>query len=92
MPDAVVKFRSVIGIGGYGPEFTYARIKGISQTVADKNLDRIGQAIGKILGKSQLSRVCSLLFFGTDAHNFCNYGDRFVHEHPLRLVSVKEDS
>jgi len=48
VPDTIVKFRSVIGVGGYGPVFTYARIKAISQIVADKNLDRIGQSIGKI--------------------------------------------
>jgi len=48
IPDSEVMFRNVIGVGGFGEEYSFARIKALRSIVTDRNNDRMSQAIGNM--------------------------------------------
>jgi len=49
IPDMSCVFSDVAGVGGYGEEKTYAKVKSIREEVRNDNNDRIGQLVGSIM-------------------------------------------
>ena len=61
MPDSAVSFKDVSGVGGYGPDKTYARCRALCCQVLDSNKSRVSQNFGKIIGKLLYSLICIVL-------------------------------
>jgi len=49
IPDTSYVFSDVAGVGGYGPEKTYAKVKSIREEVRSDNNDRTGQLVGSMM-------------------------------------------
>lgn len=71
MPDTGYMFAEVIGIGGFGPEKTYARCQSIRARVLRDNSDRFGQTIGYILDR-YMNTTYTYLIFAVNLFNILN--------------------
>lgn len=71
IPDTSCVFSDVAGVGGYGPEKTYAKVKSIREEVRSDNNDRTGQLIGSMMDM-YMNTLYVYLLFAINLYNILN--------------------